>query len=266
MQVARRLQAALHVAPWSLRVRSAAARALSDLSPAAATAAARLWPLRRPPRAAADDTPDGMVRDGQRVRVSGALAAAGAGSIGALAAELQVLQHSRVEGRPQVTKTSFRALAQMEIVLMVSQSSTMQRVQSCASYPCRRKQAQTREGELSCQLTRACMALQALKQAVHAQPWNAQLLVLAALVSAQLAAELPAARLCRGAELSCSAALAAVQRGVLPVRTSVPATKACKCKTKLKPLNSMPRRVQDRHSPATRNSEGRAASPLDRAA
>lgn len=96
-QVAGRLQAALHAAPWSLRLRSAAARAFSDAGPETAGAAARLWPLRPPLRILSNVGPGACVGDPQRSgvgirigrqsRVGGALAAGDGAD--ALAAELQ---------------------------------------------------------------------------------------------------------------------------------------------------------------------------------
>lgn len=62
------------------------------------------------------------------------------------------------------------------------------------------------------------MAPQALKHALHAQPWDAELLLLTALVAAQLSSVYPAAQMCRAAEAACSAALAAAQRADWPVR------------------------------------------------
>jgi hypothetical protein len=88
VQVAGRLRAALHVAPWSLRLRSAAARALSDAGAGAAASAAALWPLRLPPHTAVDESLRPVVAEGRRARAGGALAAGGPAS--RLAAELQV--------------------------------------------------------------------------------------------------------------------------------------------------------------------------------
>ena len=63
----------------------------------------------------------------------------------------------------------------------------------------------------------ACPRVQALRQALHARPWDAELWALHALLAAQLAAVHPAAHRCRAAEISCTAALAAVQRAGMPV-------------------------------------------------
>lgn len=86
-QVARWLQAALHTAPWSLRLRAAAARALADAGPEIAAAAARLWPLHPPLRAAVGDRLSAAVRNGRAARVGGGLVAGDGGA--ALAADLQ---------------------------------------------------------------------------------------------------------------------------------------------------------------------------------
>lgn len=224
-----RLAATLHACPWSLSLRAALATAVLDSKPEAALLAARLCappPLLRAPT---DDAATAAARrEMLRVRGSGALAAGSGAGVESIAAELRVRLFFCFYRTPlrffcfAHPCDSFGFANGTYWLKLLPAHQVMQcRLRQCGlSCPSPDHKPQPCMGghHVNCP---SCLA-QALKRALHAQPWDAEAWCLVALAAVQLAAARPTAGLARAAEAACSAALATAQRTDAPVQNWFP--------------------------------------------